>query len=357
MNIVSICENSNVLKIILFIKTLIEIVKFIIPMLLIIMVSLDLGKGIISGNEKQSEIIKASSNRILAAVIIFLLPTIVNLVMVLVDEKTSYESCWANAEISIIKKYELLEEQQKEEKKQEEQNKSDSEGISINSEPPDNSKTVADNIFKNYYKDFTYYLYLPDNLKSNFPIIVYLHDLNRRGSDYYNNSLNGITWGPLNEVRNYSASYSAIIIAPQVPANRQVVEFTKDYIQLINEIANKYSANKNRISVMGLSHGCFGVLQIVPENPNYFSAAVPIGCSWNKQDSTAEKFINQPVWAIRGKGDGANLEEFVNKINSYGGKAKYDYLDYADHNIFNNSYSILRDSNYDVINWMISQTK
>ena len=44
-----ICENPDILRVIAFIKILINVVKFLVPMGLIIMVSLDIGKGVISG--------------------------------------------------------------------------------------------------------------------------------------------------------------------------------------------------------------------------------------------------------------------------------------------------------------------
>ena len=123
MNILSICENSNILKIILFIKTLIDIVKFIVPIGLIIMVSLDIGKGVVSGSAKPEEILKASGNKLLAAVIIFLLPTIVNFTLVFVDENTSYESCWANANNDTIKEYQdILDEKKRLEEEEKKKN-------------------------------------------------------------------------------------------------------------------------------------------------------------------------------------------------------------------------------------------
>lgn len=366
MNILSICENSNILKIILFIKTLIDIVKFIVPIGLIIMVSIDLGKGVISGNAKPEEIIKASGNKILAAMIIFLLPTIVNFTLIIIDEKTSYESCWANAEISTIKKYELEEEKKREEEEENQQSGHfDEEFDDSNTGDTSIPKKVTNNITKNYYKNFTYYLYLPDNFKNKLPIVVHLPGSSEKGNDYFNDKLTGITWGPLNEVRRYGYSYNAIIIVPQVPADDDVYSYLKDYISLINKIGNKYNANRNKVSIIGFSHGCYGIMELIPQYPNYFSAIVPVGCGWNTKTKPIEKFINQPVWAFSGAGDGKvpiyenhkTLSDFANEINAKGGNAKYTYLEGKPHNVLNNDYSLLRDNNYNVINWMISQIR
>ena len=123
MYIFSICETPDILRVILFIKTLLDVVKFIIPIGLIIMVSLDIGKGVVSGSAKPEEILKASGNKLLAAVIIFLLPTIVNFTLVFVDENTSYESCWANANNDTIKEYQdILDEKKRLEEEEKKKN-------------------------------------------------------------------------------------------------------------------------------------------------------------------------------------------------------------------------------------------
>lgn len=108
MNDFSLCEIPVVLQIIYFVKILINLIKFLVPMGMIIMVIIDLGKGVISGDEKTSNILKTCGNRILAAILIFLIPTIVNFTLSLVDDMTSYESCWVNANKDDINKYQVL---------------------------------------------------------------------------------------------------------------------------------------------------------------------------------------------------------------------------------------------------------
>ena len=110
MNILSICENSDVLKVIYFIKIIINIVKTIIPIALIILVTFDCAKGVISGSEKVENILKVNKNRLLSAILIFTMPTIISIVLEVIDEETSYESCWVNANSTDIDKYHKLEE-------------------------------------------------------------------------------------------------------------------------------------------------------------------------------------------------------------------------------------------------------
>jgi len=218
---------------------------------------------------------------------------------------------------------------------------------------------VTKNISSNAYKNFRYWLYLPDKVTKNLPIIVYLPSLGETG----------IGSGPINEIKNHGQSYNAIIVHMTVPKGSSVNNHLSDYISLINELVNKYSANKNKVSIMGFSNGCYGLVNMIEKYPNYFSSAVFVGCAPNKRIDIS-KYTNQPIWAFVGDGDGTkdysdqygnhySLENFVNSINSSGGNAKYTSVKEKSnvHNIMNNKYSFLRDNEYNVINWMISQTK
>ena len=237
---------------------------------------------------------------------------------------------------------------------------------SSSSSKPSSSSSVSSgtiqntkNISSNAYKNFRYWLYLPDKVTENLPIIVYLPSLGETG----------IGSGPINEIKNHGQSYNAIIVHMTVPSGSSVNKHLSDYISLINELVNKYSANKNKVSIMGFSNGCYGLVNMIEKYPNYFSAAVFVGCAPNKRIDI-NKYINQPIWTFVGGGDGEkdstdqygnhySLANFVNKINEAGGNAKATSVKskWDAHNILNSNYSILRDSDYNVINWMISKTK
>ena len=154
----SVCEIPDVLRVIYFIKLLINVVKFIVPIGLIVMVILDFGKGVVSGDKKPGEIIKLCSNKIIAAVIIFLIPTIVNFVLVFVDKATSYESCWANANISTINSYQVLWDEEVAKWKEEEKRKQEEEAHKNNKGQIDLEYT-ASNSHTNSINGIKYKLY------------------------------------------------------------------------------------------------------------------------------------------------------------------------------------------------------
>lgn len=94
--------DPNLAPIVKFVKSIFTIIQFLIPIGLIIMGSIDLGKAVLSSDDK--EIKQATSKlvkRAIAAVAIFFIVFIVNLVMGLVassddeeDNALSWQDCW-----------------------------------------------------------------------------------------------------------------------------------------------------------------------------------------------------------------------------------------------------------------------
>ena len=94
--------DENLKPIVTFVKSIFTIIQFLIPIGLIIMGSIDLGKAVLSSDDK--EIKQATSKlikRAIAAVAIFFIVIMVNVVMGLVaksddddDNALSWQDCW-----------------------------------------------------------------------------------------------------------------------------------------------------------------------------------------------------------------------------------------------------------------------
>ncbi len=94
----SLCENSRVLKVFQVIGYIIFIAKIVIPLLLIIFGSIDFAKAIISSDDKMIKDAGMSlAKRFVAAIIVFFIPTILNLLLSLVynidDVRTQFLDC------------------------------------------------------------------------------------------------------------------------------------------------------------------------------------------------------------------------------------------------------------------------
>ena len=102
-----ICTNPDILRVILFIKEILKIVLFIVPIGLIIMLGLDLFKNISAGREEDmKKNVNIAIKRLIYAVILFLVPTVVNFTMNLLgDLGVPYMDCYNNAESTTIENY------------------------------------------------------------------------------------------------------------------------------------------------------------------------------------------------------------------------------------------------------------
>lgn len=88
------CSNSDLLVIINLLKTAVNLLQILIPIGLIVFGLIDLGKAVIAS--KEDEMKKAQGNlikRVMYAVLVFLVVTIVSFVMGMVGS-TEWKECW-----------------------------------------------------------------------------------------------------------------------------------------------------------------------------------------------------------------------------------------------------------------------
>lgn len=92
---ISACEEIAVLRTVLFIKELLKIVTFTIPIILILMISLDFAKNIIANkDDDMRKNVQLVLKRLIYAVALFLVPTIVNFAIEsLGNFDTEYKEC------------------------------------------------------------------------------------------------------------------------------------------------------------------------------------------------------------------------------------------------------------------------
>lgn len=80
------CQHPTILRILYFVYLILDIVFIAVPIGLIIMLMVDFSKAVITGDEKeQIKSTKLVTNRIIYAVIIFVIPWIVNVLMIFMD--------------------------------------------------------------------------------------------------------------------------------------------------------------------------------------------------------------------------------------------------------------------------------
>ncbi len=101
--ILSICNDPGFLEIMVIVKQTINVIKIVAPFILIFMMMFDIIKAVTSGRyDDISKNIKKIPKRLIAAVMIFLVPTVLELLLNLIDEKVDYANCITNANYETI---------------------------------------------------------------------------------------------------------------------------------------------------------------------------------------------------------------------------------------------------------------
>lgn len=86
---------QTVLNMLYYVRLIIKILQIVVPIGLILMGTIDMGKAVIAGDEKKmKEAQKPFIKRVISAVIVFCIPFLVSVSVNLVTSNTDYKDCW-----------------------------------------------------------------------------------------------------------------------------------------------------------------------------------------------------------------------------------------------------------------------
>lgn len=164
-----------------------------------------------------------------------------------------------------------------------------------------------------------YYIYIPDyggNEVEGLPVHLYLHGSGENGNGALNCGLPKL-------INDREITPSGIVICLQGHFDFNEAKYQEAVIELCDKVVEENNADHNKISLSGHSLGAITGYSLVHDNPNYFSAFIPIsGCS-NKSFKDVETDIT--VWAFHGAHDSsiglAGGNGGIAAINNAGGHA------------------------------------
>jgi len=151
------------------------------------------------------------------------------------------------------------------------------------------------------------YLYVPDDLPDNVPVLVGLHWCHGTAKDYFNG----------NKYRYLADEYKFIVIYPDANSNDSCFDVhseetlshngggdSKSVISMVRYVLSHYDTDSSRVFVTGHSSGGMLTNVMAGSYPEFFAAAsasagVPFGCfagtnTWNS-DCAQGKIDNTPV--------------------------------------------------------------
>lgn len=117
---------------------------------------------------------------------------------------------------------------------------------------------------------FNYILYIPDNLKENMPLLLFMHGIGERGDN-------------LNLLEKYALpkylkklEIPYIVIAPQCQKNNFWDYHLRDVEKILEIEYKNYHYNKKRICLLGTSMGAYGAFNYIIQRPNLFKGIISV---------------------------------------------------------------------------------
>jgi predicted peptidase len=211
-----------------------------------------------------------------------------------------------------------------------------------------------------------YRLFVPPayNAAKKYPIVLWLHGANGRGSD----NLAQISGG------NYLGTH--IWTAPKIQSKDPVfvlapqVEITKTWsrphvntgipvslrlaLEILDSVEKEYSIDRDREYVAGQSMGGEGVWAVLAMARGRFAAAIAL-CSDGFEDQVPPD-AKVPVWIFQGEADPIvsveDVRKWVAALRQAGGSPKYTEVPGVGHKVWETAFA-----NSDAATWLLSQRR
>lgn len=161
------------------------------------------------------------------------------------------------------------------------------------------------------------HLYIPKeyNAMEKVPFLLFLHGSGERGNDL---DL-VLKWGPPKHIRA-GKEYPMIVVSPQCASGERWDADT--LAALVKWMLQKYTIDRDRVYVTGLSMGGEGTYALIESYPKLFAAAVPI-CG-AIEPKMPKKFESTPIQSFVGSEDKVlkRMMTLTKAITSAGGNAR-----------------------------------
>ena len=185
--------------------------------------------------------------------------------------------------------------------------------------------------------DLGYLLYLPENYgksDARSPLLLFLHGAGERGNDL---SLVKIHGPP--KLIAEGRHFPFVVVSPQCPEKQGW--HVKTLLALLDDLEARYSIDKDRVYVSGLSMGGVGTWGLIAAEPDRFAAAIPV-CG-HSHPLAAPHAARVPTWVVVGDRDfGAlvgNSRGMVNSLQAMHADIKFTVYSGVGHDSWTQTYA------------------
>lgn len=206
-------------------------------------------------------------------------------------------------------------------------------------------------------KSYGYQVYMPGKLagKERLPVILFLHGIGQRGSGGFVKGAAAIL------IRQYLERLPAIVVLPQCEKGRYWTdpEMEAMVMATLNDAAAEFSADHERLYMIGVSMGGYGAWHLAAERAGTFAAFVSI-CggsplrTGDRFNSIARRVRQTPVWVFHGADDRvvpvSESRQMVTALKDVKGKVRYSEYEGVGHNVWLN---VMKEP--ELLPWLLSQ--
>jgi predicted peptidase len=169
---------------------------------------------------------------------------------------------------------------------------------------------------------------------SGYPVLIFLHGSGERGGSLDQVKLHG----PANNALS-DPDFQLLILAPHLaPTMRWDPD---DVIAVLETAAARYSIDRNRIYLTGLSLGGHGTWATAAAYPDVFAAIVPIAGRGDVTQACALQ--SMPIWAFHGVADSVvpvtGSSAMTAAVAACGGSPRLTLYDGIDHDSWTQTYA------------------
>lgn len=214
-----------------------------------------------------------------------------------------------------------------------------------------------------------YRIYVPSGYSSDkqYPVLTFLHGAGQRGEDGLM-QIEAVVPHFFDDPAS-DAAYDSIVIVPQCSIKYRWVETPwnlgfyyvdelpaskpmEAYVKVLEDVSNRYSVDKDRFYVTGISMGGYGTWDMLMRYGDMFAAGMPLCGGGDK--NKAEYLAQIPIRTFHGSEDAdvpvTATRRMYNAIIAAGGE-KIEYTEYEGypHNVWDVTYS-----NPENLDWLFS---
>ena len=201
-----------------------------------------------------------------------------------------------------------------------------------------------------YDNIFPYIAYMSEERSKSPAMIIQLHGAGERGNG--GESLDKVLVHGFSKILNDDNFKDCVLVMPQCPQETFWVARIESIKAFIEKMAEKYSVDRDRIYLCGLSMGGFGTWYTAMAYPELFAAIIPCcggGMAWNAE------VLKMPIWTFHGLNDKcvspSQTIEMIEELKKFNQNLKYDLLDGVGHDSWNNAFT------EETLSWLLSWRK